>query len=185
MAISNRIEYCKVNFPQIETERLILRQFYPEDYADHFEIISNETVTKYLDWGPYGHENDAKNIVNILINRLNSNRGINWALYHKQDHKVIGRIGAFWNLPHSNAEMNVEISEKYWQQGLASEAMEKICQFLLDDLGFNRLEARTKTENIATQKLFEKTGFQQEGVLRKSLFWKNEFHDIVMLSRLS
>ena len=65
MACFEKIEYCKVQFPELETERLTLRQFLLTDFKDHFEIISNPNVTKYLDWGPYHYQEDSKNILNI------------------------------------------------------------------------------------------------------------------------
>lgn len=185
MVHSEKLEYCKIQFPELKTQHLTLRAFQSTDFQDHFETISNENVTKFLDWGPYKYEEDAKDIIQILKKRLTDGKGINWALYHNQDKKVIGRVGCFWNTAHSYCEMNVETNEDYWKQGLTSGALSVICDFLFDELGFHRLQAHTKPENMATQKLFEKVGFQKEGILRDGLFWKNQFHDLVILAKIN
>lgn len=48
-----------------------------------------------------------------------------------------------------------------------------------------RLEARVDVENVASQRVLEKAGFEREGVLRKYLFIKGKSIDIVMFSILS
>lgn len=184
MVNRERIDSFNIKFPILETERVLLREYQVGDGNDYFEIISNPNVTQYLDWGPYESLDECQKIIDALISRLKDNKGINWALWHKGDHKLIGRIGVFWNLSHSSGEMNIEMGEAYWKKGLGSETLEEVCRFLMKDLGFNRLEAKTKVENVATQKLFTKVGFKKEGIMRKSHFWKNSFHDLVLLSLL-
>jgi len=48
-----------------------------------------------------------------------------------------------------------------------------------------RLEAQVDAENMASQRVLEKAGFQREGVLRKHLFIKGKSRDMVMFSILS
>lgn len=48
-----------------------------------------------------------------------------------------------------------------------------------------RLQALVDVENVASQKVLEKAGFQREGVLRKYVVIKGKSRDMVMFSVLS
>lgn len=49
---------------------------------------------------------------------------------------------------------------------------------------FNRISATVMLDNIASMKLLDKLGFEEEGVLREYGFWKGEFHDLKMFALL-
>ena len=48
-----------------------------------------------------------------------------------------------------------------------------------------RLEARVLVENVGSQRVLEKAGFQREGVLRKYMTLKGKIRDLMMFSLLS
>ncbi|MCI72374.1 putative N-acetyltransferase, partial [Trifolium medium] len=48
-----------------------------------------------------------------------------------------------------------------------------------------RLEALVDVENVGSQRVLEKAGFQKEGVLRKYWFMKGKSRDVIMFSYLS
>jgi RimJ/RimL family protein N-acetyltransferase len=52
---------------------------------------------------------------------------------------------------------------------VATRALRRLCRHALDELGFERLELFTDPDNVASQRVAEKTGFQREGVLRSHL----------------
>lgn len=70
------------------------------------------------------------------------------------------------NWEHGLAEVGYALSSPYQSRGLMSEAV----QILLDDIFTNtlidRVEARCAIENIGSQRVLEKNGFQREGLLR-------------------
>ena len=48
-----------------------------------------------------------------------------------------------------------------------------------------RLEAIVDVENVGSQRVLEKAGFQREGVLRKYMILKGKTRDLVIFSLLS
>jgi ribosomal-protein-alanine N-acetyltransferase len=70
------------------------------------------------------------------------------------------------NWEHGLAEVGYALSSPYQSRGLMSEAV----QILLDDIFTNtlidRVEARCAIENVGSQRVLEKNGFQREGLLR-------------------
>jgi RimJ/RimL family protein N-acetyltransferase len=54
-------------------------------------------------------------------------------------------------------------------RGVTTRALRRVCRFGLDDVGLERLELTTDVQNLASQRVAEKVGFQREGVLRSQL----------------
>jgi RimJ/RimL family protein N-acetyltransferase len=54
-------------------------------------------------------------------------------------------------------------------RGIATRALRRLCRHALDELGFERLELVADPDNVASQRVAEKAGFQREGVLRSHL----------------
>jgi len=48
-----------------------------------------------------------------------------------------------------------------------------------------RLEALVDVDNVRSQRVLEKVGFQKEGVLRKYVYFKGKSRDMIMFSLLS
>jgi len=70
------------------------------------------------------------------------------------------------NWEHGLAEVGYALSTAFQSRGLMTDGLE----MLLDDLFHNtlleRVEARCATENVASQRVLEKNGFEREGLLR-------------------
>ncbi len=77
------------------------------------------------------------------------------------------------------------IGKPYANQGYMSEALLILLPSLIKDLGLNRIEAATLIKNRPSRKLLEKTGFQEEGILRQYLKINGEWEDHVMYSLIS
>jgi RimJ/RimL family protein N-acetyltransferase len=54
-------------------------------------------------------------------------------------------------------------------RGITTRALRRLCRHALEELGLARLELVTDTDNVASQRVAEKVGFQREGVLRSHL----------------
>jgi ribosomal-protein-alanine N-acetyltransferase len=86
-------------------------------------------------------------------------------------HPIIGQITLYdLNFIHHRAEIGIWIGSPYWHHGYATEALKLIIQYAYENLNMNRLQAHIFLNNMASQKLFEKEGFQREGVVRGYIF---------------
>lgn len=117
---------------------------------------------------------------NIFYDKI----GLIWFLLdtHK-NHKFIGSYG-FNSIDSFNrrADLSYEISSEYRQQGLSYNAIKKICEYGFEKIGLVRIEANCLLDNVKSQQLLEKLGFQREGILRKYKYIRNEFLDSYMYS---
>ncbi len=68
--------------------------------------------------------------------------------------------------------------------GIATEAGQAVIEYGFNTLGFNRIQATFDPRNVASRRVLEKLGFQNEGFLREYYYLRDEFCDRIMLSLL-
>jgi RimJ/RimL family protein N-acetyltransferase len=84
------------------------------------------------------------------------------------DHRV-GAVRVLFGLydPFGFAEIGYLLLPDGRGHGYASRAVRLVARWVFDDLGIGRLQARTHVDNVASQRVLERTGFQREGVARR------------------
>lgn len=70
-------------------------------------------------------------------------------------------------------------------RGLATRAVGEAASFAFGELGLHRLEAGTRVDNHASQRVLEKSGFTRVGLLRRHLLIRGEWVDHVLFERLA
>src|SRR5215208_2564007 len=70
------------------------------------------------------------------------------------------------NWEHGLAEVGYALSTAFQSRGLMTDALEMLIDDLFHNTLLERVEARCATENVASQRVLEKTGFQREGLLK-------------------
>ncbi len=164
-------------FPELETERLILREIMPEDAPQILKIFSDEKVTKYYDLYTYSDIDEAHQLIDFFDESFELERAIRWGIARKEDNVLIGTCGFVW-LRLYRGEIGYELASEYWRQGFMAEALSAVLEFGFEELGLNRIEALVMIENEASAGLLRKLGFHEEGLLRDHDFFKGEFHDM-------
>lgn len=174
-----------VLFPQLETERFILRKLSFDDADDLFDYFSNDEVTKYYDLDSFVEVRQARDLIQSWNSRYLENKGYRWAITVKPDNRVIGTCGYHnWAKEHFKAEIGYELHPTYWRQGVMREVLQEIMRFGFEDLGLNRIEAFIDPDNINSRYLLEKTGFSEEGYLKQCFYEKGQFVDAVLFALL-
>ncbi|WP_335808473.1 GNAT family N-acetyltransferase [Halobacillus litoralis] len=95
-------------------------------------------------------------------------------------------VAAFidWSNKHNCVELGYFLSEEYWGQGIATEALQELVRYGFNELCLNRIEGRSDTDNFGSQKVMKKLGMNYEGTLRKNEFIKDEYRDTEVYSIL-
>jgi RimJ/RimL family protein N-acetyltransferase len=84
-----------------------------------------------------------------------------------------------------SAEFSIAIGEKeYWNKGAGQTASQLLLQHAFADLNLHRIYLTVLVRNTRAVHLYEKIGFVQEGILRKSMYKQGIFEDLVMMSLL-
>ena len=154
----------------LETERLILRRYVPDDAEDAFKNWTNsETVTKYLTWSPHGTLDVTRGYIQYCIDGYKNADNYNWVIEYKENGQVIGSISVVRLEEEIDcAEIGYRLSEKYWGRGIMPEAFGRVIAFLFREVGVNRIQATHDTNNPKSGRVMEKCGLQYEGTLRQA-----------------
>lgn len=70
------------------------------------------------------------------------------------------------NWEHGLAEIGYALSTPYQRRGLMVPALRQLLAELFSSTPLVRIEARCSVENVASQRVLERTGFRREGLLR-------------------
>ncbi|WP_144510753.1 GNAT family N-acetyltransferase [Bacillus sp. FJAT-22090] len=173
------------NFPEIETDRYLLRAIEMSDAEEIFHYFSKDEVTKYYDLDTFVEVNEAIRLIENWQTRFVNNEGIRWGIATKEDNKLIGSCGFHnWEKEHFKAEVGFEVTPAYWQKGVMTEVLQEVLRYGFHQMGLYRIEALYDPANEASKRTLEKSGFTYEGTLRKSSFEKGRFCDAAICSIL-
>jgi [ribosomal protein S5]-alanine N-acetyltransferase len=70
-------------------------------------------------------------------------------------------------------------------RGFATAAVGDVVRFAFEEAGLHRLEAGTLVDNVASQRVLEKNGFERFGLARRLLRINGEWRDHVLFERLA
>ena len=172
---------------RIETDVLFLRPVCTEDAEALLPMYSDESIYRYRP----GIPRKSLLLVNKVIKRFEQSMEKEDAvaftvLDKKQDMKVVGLVEVF--NPDSRVEqieIGYTILPECQGRGIATAAIGCITDYLILELGFNRVRATVHVDNQASQKALLKNGFTLEGRERQGEFWQGiGFVDICRFAKL-
>jgi len=171
---------------RLVTTRLILRRPTLKDAEDIAKQANNSHVSKYLALVPYPYTiKDARKFISSCSKKKKHQR--DFAIMYKPSGKVIGMIG-FMGIDNfsKKADVGYWLGEKYWGQGIATEAMEAMVSFAFQKLKLIRLQAEVYVKNRLSANLLKKLGFKKEGLKRKARRAKStgKWHDVCIYGLL-
>jgi ribosomal-protein-alanine N-acetyltransferase len=171
---------------ELNTSRLILREFCTDDRAAIHTFASDAEVTRYTDWGPNGLADTTAFLSDVTRDGQNRPRSrFALAVVHRQDHVLIGSIELrITSNTHGRGEMGYVLGRSWWGRGYASEAAAAILRFGLDDLGLHKVTATCDPDNTASARVLTKIGMQHEGHLRDHLHLRDQWRDRMLYSAL-
>ncbi len=85
-----------------------------------------------------------------------------------------------------NAEFGIFIGEKdYWNKGYGTDATKTIVKFAFEEMNLARVYLRVYDDNPRAIRVYEKAGFEREGVLKKHIFRKGRYSDVIIMGILN
>ena len=155
----------------LETERLILRRITKEDADEAFNNWTNDPKTaRYVTWKPHGIVENTKKLFEIWENEYQESHTYRWVVEVKELNQIIGTIDVVHkSIRDKTAEIGYCYGSKYWSNGYGTEALTKVIDYLLNEVGFDLLEAKHFITNPASGKVMEKAGMKYEATLRKRM----------------
>ena len=150
----------------LETERLTLTAYRPEDAQDLYDYAKNPNVGPIAGWAPHKNVEESEMIIREMFMPVEA-----WAIRLKGQDKVIGTIALEYDKyrPESNSrEIGYSLAEEHWKHGYMTEAAKEVMKFAFDELGLDQIGICTGEVNKRSQRVIEKCGFKYEGTIRRT-----------------
>ena len=146
------------------TDRLLLRPFRITDaQAMYDNWASDPEVVKFLTWPAYKTPDTAVQILTIWTSQYSDPAFYQWAIALKENDMPIGSISVV-DFTEDAPEIGYCIGRPWWNQGITTEALSAVIQFLFRNVGVNTVLAKHAIENPASGKVMEKCGMRFQGI---------------------
>lgn len=173
-------------FPQLETQRLLLRKLTMDDAAEIFFLRSDERVLQFIGREPAISLQEAENFIERISKAIETNESVLWAIALKDDPgRTIGTI-CYWQIQPENyrAEIGYVLHPDHWRKGFMQEAIEKVLEYGFEEMKLHSIEARISSDNTASAAVLDKTGFTKDAYFKEDFFFRGKFSDTIVYSCL-
>ena len=174
------------NYPEIKTDRLLLRGFQASDaleiqkLAGAFEVaeMTLNIPHPYLDgmaetWMA-DHQKDYE-----------SGNGVVFAIVDLKSSLLLGAVGLTVTHRFKRAELGYWVGKPFWGQGFATEASKAVLVYGFEEMQLNKIHASHMARNPASGRVMQKIGMEQEGVLKQHALKWDQFIDMAIYGILA
>ncbi|MGH9900270.1 MAG: GNAT family N-acetyltransferase [Pyrinomonadaceae bacterium] len=150
------------NGTEIETERLCLRPFTPEDVDAVHRLWTDKDVRRYI-WDDEAIPRERAAAVIDESRRLFESEGFGlWAASPRAEDALIGFCGYWYFHEPPELQLLYGLAPASWGRGLAAEAARAMIRFGFEELSLDRVVASADAPNEASFRVMEKAGMTFE-----------------------
>ena len=158
----------------IETQRVLLRKFESTDLDGIFSLHSNPVVHTYLGNQIISKREEAKNIINYILQQYHDLGVGRWACIEKSTNKFMGWCGLKFVTETENNQthfhdIGYRFLPEFWHQGIAKEVAKPCVEYGFRELNLNKIIGTCHIENVASKKVLEHCGL----VETEQFYWNN------------
>ncbi|MEK4511929.1 GNAT family N-acetyltransferase [Paenibacillus sp. FSL K6-2524] len=176
----------------MDTERLVIRRFVPEDGEDLYQYLSLPEVVLYEPYPVFSKEDCFREALRRYEEKDNN---AFWAVCLKHNNKMIGHLYFKQvELEHFMTwTLGYVFNPNYYSQGYATESARRILQYGFEELHCHRIIAGADIRNTASWRLLERLGMRREAhMLQNATFkrtedgepiWVDSYHYAILASK--
>jgi len=153
-------------FPELDTERLRLRQVRPGDAGALLAHYGDAEMLRYMDFGALTSLAQARGIVEWGLYLWEVGEGILWVIEERQSGALAGTLTYEYRAGH-RAQITYDLARAYWGRGYMAEAVRRTLPYLFEEAGITRIESLVHVENVRSARVLAKVGFRVEGLREK------------------
>ncbi|MGM0640664.1 MAG: GNAT family N-acetyltransferase [Thermotogota bacterium] len=169
----------------IITNNLIIKPHTKDNKELLYKWMNDANLAYYDDEDPEPYEGPSwekmEKIMERFIKSTPEKNGdiIHLAIHKKDSNDFIGfTMIALIDKYHKKCHLGLTIGNKEeWGKGYGTEVVKAMIKFAFNDLKMNRVGAEIYSHNIGSIKIFEKSGFKKEGIIRQSVLKNSHYKD--------
>lgn len=170
----------------LTTQRLVLREFEPDDWEALHAVESRPEVARYQSFEPRTPDESRLYVLEANQAAAEDPRlTYDLAAVLADDGRIIGRCGlGIGDEEPREAMLWYTLHPDAWGRGYATEAARAMVNFGFRGLGLHRIWADCDPANVASWRVLEKLGMRREGHLRENAWVKGEWVDSLIYAIL-
>lgn len=109
---------------------------------------------------------------------FDEDRSYEFAITDRVSGELYGAISLSNNKKFNNGEIAYWIGEEYWGKGYGTEAAKAVIDFAFVEKKLHKVFARCFKSNLASGRIMEKVGMDQEGLLKDQVIKDGHYEDL-------
>ena len=164
----------------LESSRLKIIEISWDDLDNIHHLHSIAEVDEFNTLGIPENVEETKEVIRPIIEdqKLSVRRLYMWKIIEKGSGRFIGVCGLTLSQDKFRlGEIYYKLRPLFWGRGFATEVAKALIKSGFEDFGLHKVEAGVATGNKASIRVLEKAGMIREGIRRKILPIRGEWHD--------
>lgn len=156
----------------LESERLFLRRLTVKDAQKVFENwTSDDEVSKHVRWDTHLNADVTRAWLKDCEEAAGNLTFYDWGIILKDINEPVGSIGAFLSGQQEDQyEVGYVLGKRYWNMGIATEALKCMMDFLIKEVGIKHFIAKHAVENPASGAVMRHVGFEYAKLCKSKSF---------------
>ncbi len=171
-----------MNAVRLDTERFYLERLTLEHLSQEYvDWLNDNQVNQFLETGG----NYTSEMLKDFLTNVSNQDMYFWAIKDKLDDQHIGNIKIDpINFKHGWGEYGILIGDQsYWGKGVGFEVSRTVIDFCFEgNLNLRKINLGVRAENNAAIALYNKLGFEVEGVYKKHSVTSAGFDDVLRMA---
>lgn len=171
----------------IERDAIVLRPVREEDGEALLPMYSDESIYRFRPGFPRTTLPLVQKVIRRFRLSMEKQELAAFAIVNPSDDgRVVGLVEVFHVDPRvEQAEIGYTVTPAFQGRGIATAAVGCITDYLILQLGFNRVYASVHKDNANSMRVLSKNDFLSEGTIRQGEFWQGiGFVDVCRFSKL-
>jgi ribosomal-protein-alanine N-acetyltransferase len=143
----------------LQTPRLCLREFTPEDAIHFYNLNLDPEVIKYTGDNAFKSIDQAKNFLENYDHYEKYKFG-RWAVIDNSNEEFLGWCGLKYSPDKDEVDLGFRFFQKHWNKGFASEAAQACLNYGFNELYLLQIVGRAMKENAASIRVLQKVGMK-------------------------
>lgn len=172
---------------QIESDILYMRPVSEEDAEALLPMYSDASIYRYRPGMPRNSLPLVVKVIKRFRQSMEKGETVAFTVFDKRENGMAVGLVEVFNVDArvEQVEIGYTVIPRYQNRGIAAAAIGSITDYLIWEIGFNRVRATVHVDNQASQKALLKNGYTLEGRERQGEFWQGiGFVDICRFAKL-
>ncbi len=156
-----------VAYKNFETERLLIKPTSEKDAEFIYKLLNSPKWIEYIGDRNIKSVEDAKDYISTKMQPQRERLGYsNYTVVRKIDNVKVGTCGLYDREGLEGIDIGFAFLPEYERMGFAFEAANTIKNVAFNEFGITEICAITKKDNVSSQRLLEKLGFELTGTTK-------------------